>query len=61
MLLPRLKELALTQTAPPFAIAQILASIGFVAFGVRSVRRFRPDGVSPSVPPAHAGPSAVTP
>jgi hypothetical protein len=58
---PPLKELAPTQTEAPFAIAQILALIGFVALGIRSVRRFRPDGASPGVPPAHAGPSAVTP
>jgi hypothetical protein len=39
---PALTALAPTQSEPPFAIAQAIALVAFIAIGVLSVRRFRP-------------------
>jgi MFS family permease len=36
------RQLAPTQTEPPFAIAQLLVLALFIAFGVLSVKRFHP-------------------
>jgi hypothetical protein len=44
---PALKELAPTQSEPPFAIAQLVVLSAFIVLTVRAVRRFR-------VEPAHA-------
>jgi len=41
--IPALHALAPTQKEPPFAIAQLVALVLFVFFGVRAVKRFRPD------------------
>ena len=38
-----LKELAPTQTQPPFAATQLIALVAFVVISIISVRRFRPD------------------
>lgn len=38
---PALNALAPTQSEPPFAIAQLLVLVGFVALGIAAVRRFR--------------------
>jgi hypothetical protein len=38
-----LKELAPTQTEPPFAATQLVALTAFVVIGVISVRKFRPN------------------
>lgn len=38
---PALHELAPTQTEPPFAIAQLVALVAFVAVGVLAAKRFR--------------------
>lgn len=40
--IPALHALAPTQQEPPFAIAQGLVLVGFLVFGVRAVRRFKP-------------------
>jgi hypothetical protein len=40
---PALKELAPTQSEPPFVIAQALLLIGFVVLGVLAARRFHPE------------------
>ena len=40
-----LKELAPTQSEPPFAIAQGVVLIGFVILGILAVKRFRPEEV----------------
>ncbi|MFO1302124.1 MAG: hypothetical protein U1F54_00250 [Burkholderiales bacterium] len=39
---PALKELAPTQSEPPFVVAQALLFVGFVVMGVLAARRFRP-------------------
>jgi hypothetical protein len=39
---PALKTLAPTQTEPPFAIAQTIALLGFIAVGALAAIRFRP-------------------
>jgi hypothetical protein len=41
---PSLKALAPHQTEPPFAIAQGVALIGFIALGTVAVRRFKTQG-----------------
>jgi hypothetical protein len=41
---PALKELAPTQSEPPFVIAQALLLLAFIALGVLAVRRFQPEG-----------------
>jgi hypothetical protein len=38
---PALKELAPTQSEPPFQIAQLVVLVVFVALGVQSARKFR--------------------
>jgi hypothetical protein len=38
---PALHELAPTQSEPPFAIAQLIALVAFVAVGVLAAKRFR--------------------
>jgi len=40
---PALKELAPTQSEPPFVITQALLLIAFVVLGALAVRRFRPE------------------
>jgi hypothetical protein len=39
---PALTALAPTQSEPPFAIAQAIALVAFIAIGVLSVKRFKP-------------------
>ena len=46
---PALNALAPTQSEPPFAIAQLLVLVGFVALGVVAVKRFRLPLVSRSI------------
>jgi hypothetical protein len=46
---PALNALAPTQSEPPFAIAQLLVLIVFVALGVAAVKRFRQPLVSQSI------------
>jgi hypothetical protein len=41
--------LAPTQTEPPFAIAQIVVLVAFIALGVQAVKRFRPRPSGPVV------------
>ena len=41
---PALKDLAPTQSEPPFVITQGLLLLAFIALGVLAVRRFHPDG-----------------
>jgi hypothetical protein len=38
---PALNALAPTQSEPPFAIAQLMVLVAFVALGVTAVKRFR--------------------
>lgn len=38
---PALHDLAPTQTEPPFAVAQLVALVAFIALGVLAARRFR--------------------
>jgi hypothetical protein len=38
---PFLKELAPTQSEPPFQVAQLVVLVGFVAAGILATRRFR--------------------
>jgi hypothetical protein len=38
---PALKELAPTQTEPPFQVAQLTALVLFIALGVRATMKFR--------------------
>ena len=40
---PALKQLAPTQSEPPFVITQALLLIAFVVLGALAVRRFRPE------------------
>ena len=40
---PALKALAPTQTEPPFVIAQVVALVMFVAFGIAATIRFHPE------------------
>lgn len=47
--IPFLTPLAPTQSEPPFAIAQLLLLVSFVAVGIVAVRAFRPEA-SPPVP-----------
>jgi len=42
---PALKELAPTQTEPPFVIAQLLVLAVFIVLGIFAVKRFRPEAV----------------
>ncbi len=44
---PVLKALAPTQTEPPFAIAQGVALVAFIALGVAATSRFREPAVAP--------------
>ena len=39
--IPLLRELAPTQSEPPFAVAQFIALVAFVALGVLAAKRFR--------------------
>ena len=41
-----LKPLAPTQSEPPFLVAQVIALVIFIAFGVPAIRRFRPAAVA---------------
>ena len=41
-----LKTLAPTQSEPPFLVAQVIALVIFIAFGVLAIRRFRPAAVA---------------
>jgi hypothetical protein len=47
---PALKELAPTQTEPPFAISQGLTLLLFVAMGIAAVRQFRAEPTKPGKP-----------
>jgi hypothetical protein len=40
--IPAVKALAPTQAEPPFAIAQGLLLVVFIALGIRAVMKFRP-------------------
>jgi hypothetical protein len=44
--IPALEILAPTQSEPPFAVAQGVVLVAFVAIGVLAVRAFRPQGAS---------------
>jgi hypothetical protein len=48
---PALKEMAPTQSEPPFALTQVVVLALFVVLGIASVIRFRPD----ALPAASAG------
>ena len=41
-----LKALAPTQSEPPFAIAQLIVLVIFIALGVMAARRFRPEPIA---------------
>lgn len=41
---PALKELAPTQSEPPFVVTQGLLLVAFIALGALAVRRFHPEG-----------------
>ena len=43
---PALKELAPTQSEPPFQVAQLTALVIFVAVGVRATMKFRMEGTA---------------
>jgi hypothetical protein len=43
---PALKELAPTQTEPPFQVAQLTALVLFIALGVRATMKFRIQGTA---------------
>jgi hypothetical protein len=43
---PALKDLAPTQSEPPFAVAQLIALVGFVVLGIIAAKRFREKPVS---------------
>jgi hypothetical protein len=43
--IPALHELAPTQKEPPFAIAQVVALLGFAVLGVLATKRFHPERV----------------
>jgi len=43
---PALKALAPTQSEPPFAIAQLIVLVVFIALGVMAARRFRPETIA---------------
>jgi hypothetical protein len=43
---PALKDLAPTQSEPPFAVAQLIALVGFVVLGFIAAKRFREQPVS---------------
>jgi hypothetical protein len=43
---PALKELAPTQTEPPFQVAQLTALVLFIALGVRATMKFRVQGTA---------------
>lgn len=44
--LPPLRQLAPTQSEPPFFVAQLLVLAIFVALGIRAVARFHPPGTT---------------
>ena len=46
--IPSLHALAPKGSEPPFAVAQIVVLLVFVAIGVTAVRRFRPIGAAPA-------------
>jgi hypothetical protein len=46
---PALKAAAPTQAEPPFAIAQLIVLIVFIALGIRASRRFHPLSASSQV------------
>jgi hypothetical protein len=46
--------LAPTQAEPPFAVAQAIVLVIFIAFGIAAARRFHPDGI-PLMPTKVAG------
>jgi hypothetical protein len=46
MKIPKLHDLAPTQSEPPFAIAQFVALVAFVVLGILATIRFRPSTVS---------------
>jgi hypothetical protein len=46
---PALNALAPTQSEPPFAIAQLIVLVTFVALGVAAVKRFRAGVVTPPI------------
>jgi hypothetical protein len=59
MKVPALKALAPTQSEPPFAIAQLIVLVLFVACGILAVRRFHPaplvrTAINPSTTPRGA-------
>jgi hypothetical protein len=43
---PALKELAPTQSEPPFAVAQLVTLVAFIILGVFAAKRFRPQSIS---------------
>jgi hypothetical protein len=45
--IPFLREMAPTGSEPPFAVAQVVALVIFIAIGFLAVRRFRPAGTVP--------------
>jgi hypothetical protein len=46
---PFLQSLAPTQSEPPFAIAQLVVLVVFVAVGILAVRSFRPGAGAPAL------------
>jgi hypothetical protein len=46
--IPFLSEMAPTGSEPPFAVAQVVALVIFIAIGFLAVRRFRPAGTVPA-------------
>jgi hypothetical protein len=46
--IPALQPLAPTQSEPPFAVAQFVLLLAFVAIGVMATRRFRPGTAAPA-------------